>query len=166
MLSEDKYNEMWDAYRDRQTVASVAEKCQVARATARKYIHRGDPNRNLEALAPRYQRWIEEVNKLADIDSAEVYAENYRQSHQLKLRVIRRMLEQLDNEDRPFTVQVKDIELLMKKEEESARRYVGEPDVVIAMLNQEKDRLFRALRLAGVDRDQVAVIRRELMSDR
>jgi len=54
LITVEKYNEMYSAYRERQSVAHVAETCQVHWKTARRYIEDGDLKRHLRPIKIRF----------------------------------------------------------------------------------------------------------------
>lgn len=60
-LSPEKYEELFDAYRVKQSANHVSKATGVAHRTARRYIDDGDPARGLEALAIRFTREHTEI---------------------------------------------------------------------------------------------------------
>lgn len=74
-ITIDTYNAMYDAYMAVQTAAHVAKTCKVDRRTARRYIDKGDPKRNLRPLAERYRNVVTRAQQKQDYTLAEARAE-------------------------------------------------------------------------------------------
>lgn len=60
-ISVEKYNEMAEAFWEVQSANHVARTCKVTNATAKKYIEKGDPRRNLPPIRDRWNARVEEV---------------------------------------------------------------------------------------------------------
>jgi hypothetical protein len=66
IISVEKYNEMYAAYNERQTIRHVARVCQVNQITARKYIEEGDWNRKLPAIKARWEKTQQQAQMAED----------------------------------------------------------------------------------------------------
>lgn len=74
-LTVEKYEEMWKAYCERQSVSHVAKACSVAYATARRYIRKGDPARSLQPFERRWKLAAHNSDQRAVYDLARAQSE-------------------------------------------------------------------------------------------
>lgn len=90
----EQYEEMWQAYCREQTIAGVARLCNVSEGTARRYIVRGDPKRNLRPLLDRWKEARakvdkEEINDLAQAQRGSLKAAQY--AKEIAIRQLKRL---------------------------------------------------------------------------
>ena len=84
-INLEKYEMICDAYWEHQTEQHVANKCAISRATARKYIHKGDPARGMPAIRPRWLKSMVQVQKKMDRTRATVTEEALDQCRNLRM---------------------------------------------------------------------------------
>jgi len=71
-LSQEKVDEMYDAYIEKQTIASIVQACNVNKNTALKYINDGDVDRGISSFKSRMITAKKEAEKVAD-DKSDIY---------------------------------------------------------------------------------------------
>jgi hypothetical protein len=65
-ISIDKYNELYAAYHERQTINHLVKTCHVSQDTAKRYVEKGDPKRNLMPIKDRWQRTQQQAQMAED----------------------------------------------------------------------------------------------------
>ena len=93
-ITVEKYEEMFAAYRERQSAAFVARTCGVSEGSARKYINKGDAARGLAPLKRRLAELSRRTAERADYTRAKAEAETLDAARAAK-RVVVRQLEAL-----------------------------------------------------------------------
>jgi len=116
-ISIDTYNAMYDAYMAQQSAAYVAKTAGVDRRTAKRYIERGDPKRNLRPLKQRYQAVIQSAQQKADYDLATARAEVQGAArvmlHRLAERI--RLLDPDELDANRVTTSLKDLQVVLER---------------------------------------------------
>jgi len=108
----EKYNEMWVAYQERQTITQVAKSVDgIGKDAAKKYIERGDPKRGLRPLRARFIEVQQRAQKKADYTAADARRES--------LIIARRYEQQIGMhlKDREYIIEKKDKATGKKKKE-------------------------------------------------
>jgi len=103
-ISIEKYDVMWSAWQEKQSIAHAARAAGIARATARRYIDEGDASRGLEPLRDRLIKVRLDAARKADRDNAMDRAQLIRSADRLQAVVDR----QIDRLEEDLTAGVKD----------------------------------------------------------
>lgn len=85
ILPIPKYEEMWRAFRDEQTIEYVSKTCRVAYNTAKKYIQRGDPKRGLPPIQDRYADYRDGYMESDKLNSEDQIAQHGKETRALRI---------------------------------------------------------------------------------
>jgi hypothetical protein len=133
MISIEKYNAMYQAYTERQSISHVAKVCSVNATTAKKYVEKGDPKRNLRPLKDRYSSVIVNAQQKQDYTLATLRGEVLAASRVFLHRVAMR-IKTLDPDDlSPDAIgkHLKDIQV-------TAERCLGVSDATITVKQESR----------------------------
>ncbi len=98
LITQDKIDEMYDAYIDKQTAVHVSKACKVSEKTVRKYINDGDPDKGIESFKDRYQKVSVKAQEKSE-DKAQIYfKENLALIRKFK-GLVAKLLTQIDEFD-------------------------------------------------------------------
>ena len=94
-INPERYQEMWLAYLEVQSIKHVADTTGCHWNTAKKYVNVGEPP-EFPALKARFREHMRNLNAQLDRDAVDVRAENLQLSDMLKHALLRRLSTQME----------------------------------------------------------------------
>lgn len=94
-VSRQKYEQMFEAFVEKQSVESVRRRVRISWATASKYIEIGDPSRGMESLRERYAKMQKTADRKADYSLARARADTLTLIRAYKTKLAQR-IKQID----------------------------------------------------------------------
>ncbi len=122
----EKYNEMYAAWREKQSIDSVAKKCGVHWQTARRYIEDGDPKRHLRPIKIRFAEVMVKAQKKEDYTLVRANAEMRKAARAYFTKLVQRIQKMKPEELDPNKVGT-----ALREAQQIILKSFGEADLVV-----------------------------------
>ena len=122
----EKYNDMYAAWREKQSIDFVAKKCGVHWQTARRYIEDGDPKRHLRPIKIRFAEVMVKAQKKEDYTLVRANTEMRKAARAYFIKLVQRIEKMKPDELDPNKVGT-----ALREAQQIINKSFGEADIVV-----------------------------------